>query len=463
MPQIAHPAAADAAGDDQQSGQGAGWLVPFVVALFFAWGFATVLIDSLIPKLKGLFALNYLQSTLIASAFFGAYFVVSVPAGWLMAKIGYLRTIVVGLVVMAIGCLLFSPAASAGVYWGFLAALFIMAAGITTLQVAANPLIAILGKPGGSHFRLNMAQALNSLGTFIGPFVGAAVILKSGVTPPDPAKTAPAVMAAYRASEAAAVQAPFIGIAVGLVILGLIFWLFRKSQAVPTAASNETGFKSFGLLARPRLLFGVLGIFLYVGAEVTIGGLMVNYLMQPKILDVTSKAVCQPVPFDQLRLFYPCIHTPADAGQMVAFYWLGAMVGRIVGSALLFARVPASRLLSVCAVGAVALVTASILTTGWTSAYCLICVGLVNSIMFPTIFTLAIEGQGKDTSQASSLLCMAIVGGAAIPPLTGVFADRIGLSLALFVPVICYVLICTYGFFSRSREAFGDAPVAATP
>jgi FHS family L-fucose permease-like MFS transporter len=370
---------------------------------------------------------------------------------------------VVGLVVMAIGCLLFSPAASAGVYWGFLAALFIMAAGITTLQVAANPLIAILGAPGKSHFRLNLAQALNSLGTFVGPFVGAAFILKSGVTPPDPHTTAPEVLAAYRVTEAHAVQAPFLGIAAGLAVLALVFWLFRKNPDVPTAASNEVGLKSFTLLRRPRLALGVLGIFLYVGAEVTIGSLMVNYLMQPKILDVTAQAVCRAVPFDQLRLVYPCIHTAADAGKMVAFYWLGAMVGRLVGSALLFAKVPAGRLLGACGLGAVALVTVSILSDGWTSAYALIAVGLVNSIMFPTIFTLAIEDQGKDTGQASSLLCMAIVGGAVIPPLTGLAADRMGLSLALFVPVACYLLIALYGEFSHSRRALGDAPVVLTP
>jgi FHS family L-fucose permease-like MFS transporter len=463
MPQLAPQGVAPGSGATPPAGRGAGWLIPFVVMLFFAWGFATVMIDSLIPKLKGLFALNYAQSMLITFAFFIAYFLISVPAGALLARIGYVKSIVLGLVVMAIGCLLFSPAASAGVYWGFLAALFIMASGITTLQVAANPLIAILGAPGASHFRLNLAQALNSFGTFIGPFVGAAVILKSGVTPPDPHTTAPAVLAAYRVSEANAVQAPFLWIAAGLGVLALIFWLFRNNQAVPTAASNETGLKSFALLRHPRLAMGVLGIFLYVGAEVTIGGLMVNYLMQPKILDVTAKAVCQPVAFDQLRLFYPCIHTPADANQMVAFYWLGAMVGRLVGSVLLFAKVPAGRLLSACAVGAVALVTASILTTGWTSAYCLIAVGLVNSIMFPTIFTLAIEGRGKDTGQASSLLCMAIVGGALIPPITGLAADNIGLSLALFVPVACYVLICFYGLFAHSKQPLGDAPVVAVP
>jgi FHS family L-fucose permease-like MFS transporter len=455
--------AAVASGAAPQSTRGAAWLVPFVVLLFFAWGFTTVLLDSLIPKLKGLFALNYAQATLTTFAFFIAYFIVSVPAGWLMARIGYLKTIVVGLIVMIGGCLLFSPAASAGVYWGFLGALFIVASGITTLQVAANPLIAILGKAGGSHFRLNLAQALNSLGTFIGPFVGAAVILKNGVTPPDPATTPAAVLAAYRTTEANAVQAPFLAIAAGLGVLALVFWLVRNSQAVPTAASNETGFKSFALLRHPRLLFGVIGIFLYVGAEVTIGGLMVNYLMQPKILDVTSKAACAPVAFDQLRLFYPCIHTPADAGKMVAFYWLGAMVGRIVGSILLFARMPAGRLLTLCAIGGVALVTTSIMTTGWTSAYALIAVGLVNSIMFPTIFTLAIEGRGADTSQASSLLCMAIVGGAAIPYITGHIADRIGLSFALFLPVACYVLIALYGWFGRAGRETQDAPVVAVP
>jgi FHS family L-fucose permease-like MFS transporter len=431
--------------------------------LFFTWGFATVMIDTLIPKLKGLFALNYAQAMLTQFAFFIAYFVISMPAGILLSRIGYVRGIVVGLLVMAAGCLLFSPAASAGVYWGFLAALFIMAAGITTLQVAANPLIAILGSADKSHFRLNLAQAFNSLGTFIGPFVGAAIILKSGVTPPDPKTTPSAVLEAYRVSEAHAVQAPFLGIAAGLIALAVIFWVFRKNAAVPTAARNETRLDSFRLLARPRLALGVMAIFLYVGAEVSIGSLMVNYMLQPKILGQTAGAACHAVAFDLLRVVYPCLHTAQDAGKMVSFYWGAAMIGRLIGSGALFLRAPAGRLLSLCALGAGLLVAISAATGGWTAVAAIIAVGLFNSIMFPTIFTLAIEGMGAETPQASSLLCMAIVGGAVVPYLTGALADVVGLSIAFAVPIACYGLIALYGQFSHSRRAVGDAPAMMTP
>lgn len=429
---IAQPAEGDAAP------AGSGRLLPFVVALFFAWGFATVMIDTLAPKLKGLFALSYAETMLTQSAFFLAYFVVSVPAAMLLARIGYLRGIVTGLIVMAAGCLMFSPAAQMGVYGAFLGALFIMASGITLLQVAANPLISILGKPGRSHFRLNMAQALNSLGTFLGPYVGASIILKNGIVPPDPKTTPEPVMAAYRVSEAHAVQAPFLGIAAGLVVLAVIFWALRRNPSVPTPEPNATGFSSFKLLAQPRLALGVLAIFLYVGAEVSIGSLMTNYLVRPEIMGLTAEA----------------------AGKLVAFYWGGAMVGRLIGSALLYFKVPATRLLSACAVGTTALVLTSCFTSGPTAGYALIAVGLFNSIMFPTIFTLAIEGQGKRTAEASGLLCMAIVGGAAIPYLTGKAADHIGLTLAMLVPAACYVVIFLYGLFAHGHKVVEDPSAA---
>ena len=407
-----------------------GRLTPFVIALFFAWGFATVMIDTLIPKLKGLFSLNYAEAMLSQFAFFIAYFLVSIPAGMILAKVGYLRGIIIGLVVMAGGCLLFTPAAQAGVYPAFLGALFVMAAGITMLQVAANPLIAVLGDPKRSHFRLNIAQAFNSLGTFIGPMVGAAVILKSGVTPPDPATTAPAVLAAYRTAEAHAVRAPFLGIAIGLAVLALIFWLFRNNKSAPTPDQNETGLASLALLRNPRLGFGVLSIFLYVGAEVSIGSLMVNYLIQPRVLGLSAEA----------------------AGHLVAYYWGAAMVGRLIGSGLLWLKVPAPRLLSAAAIGAVSLVLFSAANSGGLAGYSLIAVGLVNSIMFPTIFTLAIDGAGEKTPQASGLLCMAIVGGAIIPVITGAAADAVGLSLALIAPAVCYVAIAAYGAFVHRAE-----------
>jgi MFS transporter, FHS family, L-fucose permease len=407
----------------------AGKLVPFVAMLFFAWGFATVLIDTLIPKLKGLFALSYAEAMLTQFAFFLAYLVVSAPAGILLARIGYMRGIVVGLSVMTVGCLLFSPAASMGVYWGFLLALFIMAAGITTLQVAANPLIAMLGRAATSHSRLNLAQALNSLGTFIGPFVGAALILKGGVEPPgDLGALSPEALQAYRQAEAHAVQAPFLGIAAFLTVLALIFWFMRKAPGAPSAARNEMSPSSFRLLmTRPRLALGSLSIFLYVGAEVSIGSLMVNYLMQPRTLGAEA----------------------ALAGRLVAFYWGGAMVGRLIGSGVML-KAPAGRVLMACALGAAALCGVSAGGSGWLAAGAIIAVGLFNSIMFPTIFTLAIEGLGPDTPQGSGLLCMAIVGGAVVPLISGALADHFGLSIALVAPIACYLWISTYGWLTGS-------------
>ena len=407
-------------------------LVFLVVTLFFAWGFATVLIDSLIPKLKGMFSLNYAEVMLTQFAFFLAYFVVSIPAGLLLARIGYIRGIVVGLAIMAVGALMIAPAAHLGVFPGFLVALFVMASGITLLQVAANPLIAVLGRPEKSHSRLTLAQAFNSFATFVGPLVGAAVILKSGVAPG--AGLSGEALAAIRRTEAQYIQLPFLGIAAGAALLAVIFWTMRRSAGLPSSAGTATRLSSLALLSRPRLALGALSIFLYVGAEVSIGSVMVNYLMQPGVL-----------------------HAPAArASQLVAFYWGGAMVGRFIGSAAL-RWTPAGLALAVCAVAAALLASASALSVGLVAAVAIIAVGLFNSIMFPTIFTLAIEDLGEETPQGSGILCLSIVGGAVIPLVTGLTADRVGLSTALFVPVACYLLIALYGL--KSWKGFRGPPI----
>lgn len=403
-----------------------GHVVPFVVALFFAWGFATVLNDTLIPKLKGLFELNYAEAMLTQFAWFLAYFVFSIPAGFLIARLGYLRGIVVGLVVMGAGYLLFVPAALVGLYPGFLAALFIVAGGITVLQVAANPLIALLGPSETSHSRLNLAQAFNSLGTMISPYVGSAVILATGVTTPSAARLSAATLAAYRRSEAHALQAPFVVFAALLGLFAFIFWRLRRAP-LPAVDSAVTLASTLGLLRNPRLAFGTLSIFIYVGAEVTIGSLMTNYLMMPHTLGLAAQ----------------------HAGELLSFYWGGAMVGRFVGSAVLRV-VRAGPALGVCAVIACLLTITSSLSAGLLAAVSLLAVGLFNSIMFPTIFTIAVEGENGETSQASALLCMAIVGGAVIPIITGSVADRVGLSLSLLVPAACYVWIAIYGWIGRN-------------
>jgi FHS family L-fucose permease-like MFS transporter len=406
-------------------------MVALVVTLFFIWGFATVLVDTLVPKLKAAFALTYAEVMLTQFSFFLAYLVVSIPAGFLIARIGYIKGIVVGLLLMAVGCVLFAPAASLGTYPGFLLALFVMAGGITILQVAANPLIAILGSGESSHSRLTLAQAFNSLGTTIGPFVGAAFILTATTPPGDPASIAPALLEAYRHAEAQAVQTPFLGIACVLLVLALSFW-FGRRQSADFPDRPEMPRATFAPLRKPRLALGALSIFLYVGAEVSIGSLLINYLMQSGMLGVDAPT----------------------AGRLIAIYWGGAMVGRFIGSAVL-RRVPAGFVLAGCALGAALLASVSALSFGMVAAVAILAVGLCNSIMFPTIFSLAIENLGDETPQGSGILCLAIVGGAIVPVVTGFAADAFGLSMALFVPAVCYLWIAFYGVLTRS-------PVLAT-
>ncbi len=402
-------------------GSASAHMTHLVTFLFFAWGFATVLIDTLIPKLKSLFALSYAEAMLTQFCFFLGYFVFSLIAARILARVGYVRAIVQGLVVMAIGCLLFSPAASLGTYPGFLLALFVMAAGITMLQVAANPFIAILGPERSAHSRLTLAQAFNSLGTTLGPLVGAWLILGTGLGEPITAQGS-AAMAALRKTEAHSLQLPFLLIAATLVVVALVFW-FNRPAAMPSEQRDQSSERADVLRRKhPRLLLGVVSIFVYVGAEVSIGSVLVNYLMEPSVLAVSA----------------------ANAGRLVSLYWGGAMVGRFIGSAVL-RRYPPGAVLAACAVGAAILAVISSTTGGTVAAATIIAVGLCNSIMFPTIFTIALEGLGVNTPKGSGVLCMAIVGGAIIPLITGTTADAFGLAVALLVPAICYVWLATYG------------------
>ena len=384
----------------------AGPLAALVISLFFIWGGATSLNDILVPKLKDLFQLTYAEAMLIQFAFFTAYAIVSVPAGALVARLGYGKGIVAGLVVMAAGCLLFYPAAALATYGLFLAALFVLAGGITILQVAANPLIANLGTPKNASSRLTFAQAFNSLGTTIMPFLGARLILNS-IGKPDAVSN--------RAHEAAVIGQAYFGIAVVLGLIALVFWIVRRRLGEADPAAGLAG--GLALLRRPRLGFGVAAIFLYVGAEVTIGSLMVNYLMQATTLGLDQRT----------------------AGERLALYWGGAMVGRFIGAGLLRVAAP-GKVLAGAAIGAGALVVISAMSHGPVAGWSLLSVGLMNSIMFPTIFSLAVEGLGEKTPQGSGLLCMAIVGGALMPLLSGHVADMAGLAVALIVPVACYAV-----------------------
>lgn len=424
------------------SGAAMGMTVYLVVFLFFAWGFVTVLNDPLIAKLKGLFQLTYAEAMLTQFAFFLGYFIFSIPAGILLSRLGYVRAIVLGLIVMAVGCLLFAPAAMAGVYPGFLAALFCVAAGITVLQVAANPYIAVLGSHTSAPSRLTLAQAFNSLGTFLGPFVGAVFFLKGGVQAPSGADAA--ALATARVSEAKALLGPFLVIAAILLVFAGLFWLRRKGQGPATTPDSANPFRR-ALLGNRRLMLGVLGIFVYVGAEVSIGSGLTNYLMQPSVLGNETGGfgawLARQIGGGT------SINAAQVAGAMVSIYWGLAMVGRFIGSAVL-ARVTPGKVLAVHAAAAALLALLSAATMGATAAVAVLAIGLANSIMFPTIFSLALDELGDDTPGGSALLCMAIVGGAIVPVIYGATADAVGLGHALVVPALCYAVIAGYGLYT---------------
>jgi FHS family L-fucose permease-like MFS transporter len=432
-----------------------------VVALFFAWGFVSVLNDPLIAKLKGLFSLTYAEAMLMQFAFFLGYFIFSIPAGIVLGKLGYIRSIVLGLTVMAVGCLLFAPAAMAGTYIGFLGALFIVAAGITMLQVAANPYIAVLGPSKSSSSRLTLAQAFNSLGTFLGPFVGAVLLLQQGVGAATGADAA--ARTASRIAQASVVLKPFLAIAAVLLIFALVFWLRRRTPTL-TAGSGSVNPLSRRVLRRPRLMLGVLSIFLYVGAEVSIGSGLTNYLMQGSVIGHEAKAIGQSAAVTLASFLHMSFsfNVAQVAGAMVSVYWGLAMVGRFIGSAVL-ARVTPGKVLCFNALAAMVLALVSSQTIGLTAAAAVLAIGLANSIMFPTIFTLALEGMEEETSNGSALLCMAIVGGAIIPVLYGAVADLRGLAFALVVPAACYLLIAGYGWLTARGLGMPKPAVRGEP
>ena len=422
--------------------KGGNAMAGLVVFLFFAWGFVTVLNDPLIAKLRSVFALDYAQAMLVQFAFFLGYFVFSAPAGALLGRFGYIRSIALGLSIMAAGCLLFAPAARLALYPLFLMALFCVASGITILQVAANPYIAALGSAATSHSRLTLAQAFNALGTFLGPFIGALFILQNGLTAPAGQSTA------ARTQAAQLVQRPFLVIASVLVLFALIFWLLRNRPSPAVNASSPNPFR-VALLRRPRLIFGVACIFVYVGAEVSIGSGLINFLMQPAILGARTVAIGDVATSLLRSTFGTVAHVNATqiAGTLVSVYWGLAMLGRFAGSFIL-SRVSPGVVLCCHALVATALVLAASVSAGPAAAAAVLVVGLANSIMFPTIFTLALEGLGAETANGSALLCMAIVGGAIIPVIYGATADIIGLGHALIVPAACYLMIAVYGALS---------------
>lgn len=417
-----------------------------VTTLFFMWGFITVLVDALIPRLKDVFELSYFEAGLVQFAFFTAYAVFSIPGGKIISKIGYKKGVVIGLITMGLGCFLFYPAADFRIFGVFLLAMFVLAGGITILQVAANPYVAALGPESSASSRLNLSQAFNSLGTFIAPLVSAAFILSSSVlSSKEVSDLSSSEQEAYYIAEAAAVQSPFLILAGVIILLAIIFAVIKLPKILEEDDDKNGSYKI--ALKTHHLMLGAIGIFVYVGAEVTIGSYMVNYFLTLDIVELIRNSGFMPGLAELLSGTGINQATPAQlAGSFVALYWGGAMVGRFIGSGLQLIIKP-SKLLALYGLINVGLLLITMNSSGLFAVWTVLCIGLFNSIMFPTIFTLAIKKLGKHTAQGSGILCTAIVGGAFVPPLFGFFADMWSLQAAFIVPILCYLYISWYAKF----------------
>lgn len=397
-----------------------------LTSLFFMWGFITVLNDILIPHLKAIFSLNYFQAMLVQFSFFGAYFLVSIPAGFLINKFGYKNGIIIGLITASIGCLVFYPSAIIASYPLFLTALFILAGGITIIEVAANPYVTILGPAKTASSRLNLTQAFTSLGTTLAPLFGAVFILAEGIkATSELAFLSAENLGTAKILEAATVKAPYLGIAAILIVLAAVIAMFKLPKINEEQEPIEIVLpekKRKSAWSFRHLTLGAVGIFFYVGAEVAIGSFLVNYISQDFVLGIIE----------------------AEAGKYISFYWGGAMVGRFIGSYVL-TKLDSGKVLSFNAAVASILVITTMVTTGHVAMWSILLVGLFNSIMFSNIFALSIEGLGKFRSQGSGILFAANVGGAIIPLLQGSLADTIGIQYAFIIPVICYWYLVFYG------------------
>ncbi len=391
-----------------------------LTSLFFMWGFITCLNDILIPHLKNVFQLNYTQSMMIQLCFFGAYFIVSLPAGALVKRISYKWGIVVGLLIAAIGCALFIPAASYRVYALFLGALFVLASGVTILQVAANPYVTELGAPETASSRLTLTQAFNSLGTTIAPLFGAFLILSAATG--DIQNASGEQLEALRLAEADAVRFPYMLLAIAFLVLAAVFAALKLPHVETEDTTVAEGGERSSAWAYRHLVLGAIGLFVYVGAEVSIGSFLVNYLAEPSIAGMPE----------------------SEAAHYVAYFWGGAMIGRFVG-AYVMRFVDDGKALAFNAGVAILLILLTVFAGGSLAMWSVLAIGLFNSIMFPTIFSLALKGLGRHTSQGSGILCLAIVGGAILPIVQGMLADTVGIHLAFLMPAICYLYIAYYG------------------
>ncbi|CAM2832427.1 glucose/galactose MFS transporter [Pseudoalteromonas atlantica] len=392
--------------------QNKNYLLPLtaMTTLFFLWGFITVLNDVLIPRLKGVFDLTYFEAMLVQFCFFGAYFIVSIPAGILVKQLGYKKGILTGLVVASIGCMLFYPAVVVHEYWLFLGALFVLAAGVTVLQVSANPYVAALGPEKTASSRLNLAQALNALGTTVGPYVGGILFFGTAGT------------LAASAATAESVKVPYLMLAAALLIIAIVFAFIKLPEIEGHKEENNPVNETRSLTQAPHLTMGVFAIFCYVGGEVAIGSFLVNFFGEAHIAGLEEHA----------------------AAALISYYWGGAMIGRFIGSAAL-QKIAPSKALAFNACMVIALLLVTIFTQGNVALYAVLAIGLFNSIMFPTIFSVAIERLGSLTSKGSGWLCLAIVGGALVPLLQGYIADVVNIQQSFFVPLVCYVFIAWYG------------------
>ncbi len=449
---------------------GTDYRAPFaiVTTLFFMWGGITALNDIVIPHLKSIFQLSYAQAMLVQFAFFSGYFIFALPAGRLIEAVGYKGAMVSGLCVMAVGTLGFIPAAMVPSFGLFLAALLVLAAGMTILQVSANPYVSVLGPPRTASSRLNLSQALNSLGTTVFPYVGGVLILGAAAvaTSGQVKAMSPADLHHYQVSQAASIRMPYLVLTGALILLAALIGLAKlpviaalqgaptdDAKTSPVASSDRPGstleyrapepVAHRSVWAQRQLVLGAIGIFAYVGAEVAIGSFLINYFATP-VKDGGIIGIPE-----------------VSAAKYVSVYWFGAMVGRFIGSALL-QKVNPSKLLAGFAVVAIALVALTMVTTGHVAMYAVLAVGLFNSIMFPNIFTLGIEGLGNLTSKGSSILIAAIVGGAIIPEVQGKIADVVGVHHAFILPLVCYAYIAFFAVDRWRHPIVAIAPVTVS-
>lgn len=397
-----------------------------VTTLFFMWGFCTVLNDAVTPHLKSIFGLSYLQASLIQLAFFSSYFIFAQPAGKLIEWVGYKWSMIIGLLTMAAGALLFLPAASYGKYSLFLSSEIVLAAGVTLLQVAANPYVTILGPASTASSRLNLTQAFNTLGDTVAPYIGSIFLLGGALTAehaPPPAEGGAALMA-YRIHQSASFRPTYLGIAGIMIVLAVTIALYRFPRLEITRDFRPAGvnMKQDSVWNHPHLYLAAIAIFVYVGAEVSLGNFAANYFADPHIGNLTLQ----------------------QGTRIVSIYWGLMMTFRFIGSGLM-QRIAPSKILTVCGVGAALLVLCSLLGTGYFAVATFLAVGIFNSIMFPTIFTLGVAELGPLTSRGSGLLVQAIVGGAVFPVFMGYLADRIGIHHALALPFLCYLFVIFYG------------------